>query len=72
MSRAAFRQADVARIIRAAEQEGALIEVDIRTLNFRIIPGGNKAFAIDKDAKPQADLHPDNFVRGVKENWDED
>lgn len=72
MSRAAFRQADVARIIRAAEQEGALIEVDIRTLNFRIIPGAGQRPAVDNRRAGGANSGGDDQVPYGKENWDED
>jgi len=72
MSRGAFRQADVARIIRAAEQEGALIEVDIRTLNFKIIPGGNRHAAVDKNGNRPANPQADDQVPYGKENWDEE
>jgi hypothetical protein len=38
MSRAAFRQADLERILRAAKKVGAVVQVDLRTLEVKILP----------------------------------
>lgn len=57
MSRAAFRQADLERILRAAKKVGAVVQVDLRTLQVTILPSSNDA-TVDG-------LTPDG-----KENWD--
>lgn len=38
MSKAAFRQADLERILRAAKKVGAVVQVDLRTLEVKILP----------------------------------
>lgn len=38
MSHGNFRQADLERIIRAARNEGAAVQVDLRTLVVTVIP----------------------------------
>ncbi|MHC2488133.1 hypothetical protein CN068_07000 [Sinorhizobium meliloti] len=58
MSRAAFRQADLERILRAAKKVRAVVQVDLRTLQVTILPSSNDA-TVDG-------LAPDG-----KENWDE-
>ncbi len=39
MTRASFRQADIERLIRAAEKTGAAVQVDLKTLVVTIYPG---------------------------------
>ena len=42
MTRAAFRQADIERIIRAAKATGAVVQIDLRTLVVTIDPKMDK------------------------------
>ncbi|SCX00786.1 hypothetical protein DSM25558_0177 [Agrobacterium sp. DSM 25558] len=63
MSRASFRQADIERIIRAAEKTGATVQVDLRSFVVTIFPGTGLI------PKPAAPLF--GFPDG-KENWDDD
>jgi len=59
MSRAAFRQADLERILRAAKKVGAVVQVNLRTLEVKILPeAGEVSNAGDG-------LVPDGL-----ENWD--
>ncbi|ASP55444.1 hypothetical protein CDO31_29290 (plasmid) [Sinorhizobium meliloti] len=59
MSRAKFRQADLERILRAAKKVGAVVHVDLRTLEVRILPASNgESSTVDG-------LAPDG-----KEDWD--
>lgn len=51
MTRASFRQADIERIIRAAEKTGAAVQVDLKTLVVTIFPG---VVAIPTPASPLA------------------
>jgi len=62
MSRAAFRQADVERIIRAARRAGAIIKVDIRKLEFTIYPT-----PCPLEVDPTGEEH----VRYGSEDWDD-
>lgn len=51
MSKAAFRQADLERILRAAKKVGAVVQVDLRTLEAKIFPAsGDVSNAIDGPA----------------------
>ncbi|MCC2612640.1 hypothetical protein [Neorhizobium petrolearium] len=60
MTRASFRQADIERIIRAAEKTGATVQVDLRSLVVTIFPGTGLL------PKPAPPLH---FTPDGKENW---
>jgi hypothetical protein len=60
MTRANFRQADLERIIRAAEKTGATVQVDLRSSIVTIFPGTG---LIPKPAPP---LHS---VSDGKDNW---
>ena len=72
MSRAAFRQADMERIFRAAKREGAIVQIDLRSLVVTAIPTAGKAEAVDT-AAPQGGILPSgNLAPDGKENWDED
>lgn len=72
MSSVSFRQADIERIIRAAERTGALVHVDIRSLMMTITPGAGKPAPIDKHPVPGRNIPSDDQVRYGKENWDEE
>ena len=61
MSRAAFRQADLERILRAAKKVGAVVQVDLRTLEVRILP-----------AAPLASSAIDGLAPDGLENWEDD
>lgn len=58
MTRAAFRQADIERILRAAKATGSIVQIDIKTLVCTILPP-----TTEQPAKARA-LAPDG-----KENW---
>lgn len=59
MTRAAFRQADIERIIRAAKATGAVVQIDLRTLIVTIYPNPEK-----EKVDPLTGLAPDG-----PENW---
>lgn len=62
MSRAAFRQAELERIIRAAKRAGAIVQIDLKTLIVTITP-------------LKEPISPDTiagFAPDGKENWDDD
>ncbi|MBB3411284.1 hypothetical protein FHT87_005237 [Rhizobium sp. BK316] len=72
MTRAAFRQADMERIFRAAKSQGMAVTIDIKTLVVTAIPDIHKqkmvdAPSIDPGMVPSGNLAPDG-----KEDWDED
>ncbi|MCL6653539.1 hypothetical protein A6R70_14705 [Agrobacterium rubi] len=72
MTRAAFRQADMERIFRAAKSEGMAVQINIKTLVVTAIPDIHRPRLVDvvsADALnvPSGDLAPDG-----KEDWDED
>lgn len=72
MSRAAFRQADMERIIRAAGRQGAAVQVDIRSLVVTVIPGIHNHDRVDASAEQGRILPSGAFAPDGKENWDED
>ena len=70
MSRSNFRQADIQRLIRAANHEGAVVQVDLRSLVVSITPLPNTT---DSDLHQRFQLLPPyNFAPDGKEKWDED
>lgn len=72
MSRAAFRQADMERVFRAARREGFAVQIDLRSLVVTAIPDIHKAPAIDGTESDGAILPSGNLAPDGKENWDED
>lgn len=73
MTRAAFRQADIERILRAAKATGSIVKIDIRTLECTIYP-------MPAD-EPQRDSSPSPGEPGwaefrakqiARENWDDE
>ncbi|MDX0572125.1 hypothetical protein GOD68_18015 [Sinorhizobium medicae] len=72
MSRAAFRQADMERIFRAARREGFAVQIDIRSLVVTAIPNAAPAEAIDTAPRQGGILTSGEGARYGKENWDED
>lgn len=70
MSKAAFRQADVQRIFRAAKHEGFTVQIDIRSLTMLAIPPASEP--IDKMPAGNGILSPGNLAPDGKENFDED
>lgn len=71
MARGAFRQADVQRIIRAAGKEGALLQVDIRSLVITVIPSEGRGAAESLTDMSGGILPPGALAPDGKENWDE-
>ena len=70
MTRSNFRQADIQRLIRAANHEGAAVQVDLRSLIVSITP-----LPLLPDQQVQQNLKllpPYSFAPDGKENWDED
>lgn len=59
MPRANFRQADLERILRAAKKVGAVVHVDLRTLEVKISQAPGDASSIN-----------DGLVPDAPENWD--
>ncbi|ASW06248.1 hypothetical protein [Rhizobium sp. 11515TR] len=72
MTRAAFRQADIERIIRAADRQGAAVTIDIRSLVVTVIPGFHKGGAVDDASRTAGMLPSGNLAPDGKEEWDED
>lgn len=72
MTRAAFRQADIERIIRAADKQGAAVQIDIRSLVVTVIPGIHRPEHVDAAADKLRILPLGNVAPDGKENWDED
>ncbi len=64
MTRGSFRQADIERLIRAAEKTGAAVQVDLKTYVVTIFPGAGAA------PKPAPPLQLPQVSDG-KENWDD-
>lgn len=72
MTRAAFRQADMERIFRAAKSQGMAVTIDIKTLVVTAIPAIHRPELVDTtDSSPRM-LHTGNGARYGKENWDEE
>lgn len=72
MSRAAFRQADVERLIKAARGQGAALHVDLRSLVVTIIPVIHSPAPIDMTPVGTGTSGAGTYAPDGKENWDED
>lgn len=72
MTRAAFRQADMERIFRAAKSQGMAVQIDIRTLVVTAIPDIHKAEGVDATVGAAGMLPSGNLAPDGKEDWDED
>ncbi|MCB5201655.1 hypothetical protein LH464_04065 [Neorhizobium sp. T786] len=72
MTRAAFRQADMERIFRAAKSQGMAVQIDIKTLVVTAIPDIHKHDGIDHTSAVQPIIRTGNGAPYGKENWDED
>jgi len=67
VTRAAFRQADIERIIRAAKAAGAIVQIDLRTLVVTIHPDRADGIKIPASMAPDGpenwdDLQPEDFT----------
>ena len=72
MTRAAFRQADMERIFRAAKSEGMAVQIDIKTLVVTAFPDIHRPDGVDHAAHTQPIIRAGNGAPYGKENWDED
>jgi hypothetical protein len=72
MTRAAFRQADMERIFRAAKSEGMAVTIDIKTLVVTAIPGIPKPELLDTTTGGGGKVPSGNLAPDGKEDWDED
>lgn len=72
MTRAAFRQADMERIFRAAKSQGMAVTIDIKTLVVTAIPTIHKPTAVDTSETDNPIVRTSNGARYGKENWDEE
>ncbi|KQV43262.1 MULTISPECIES: hypothetical protein [unclassified Rhizobium] len=72
MTRAAFRQADMERIFRAAKSQGMAVSIDIKTLVVTAIPAIHKPDGIDASSEAPGMIRTGNGAPYGKENWDED
>lgn len=72
MTRAAFRQADMERIFRAAKSEGMAVTIDIKTLVVTAIPAIHSPELVDATGDGSRMIQTGNGARFGKENWDEE
>jgi hypothetical protein len=72
LTRAAFRQIEVERIISAAERKGAVVQIDLRTMVINIFPNIHSPAHVDGAPEHVPILPPGNIAQDGKENWDED
>ncbi|WP_421440011.1 hypothetical protein [Agrobacterium tumefaciens] len=72
MTRAAFRQADMERIFRAAKSEGMAVTIDIKTLVVTAFPDIHRTEGVDPAANGKPIIQTGNGAPYGKENWDED
>ncbi len=71
MSKAAFRQADMERIFKAAAKAGAVVQMDMKTLIATVMPLVPEKL-VDSEGNPLGILPSGNFAPDGEENWDED
>jgi hypothetical protein len=71
MTRAAFRQADMERIFRAAKSQGMAVTIDIKTLVVTAIPDIHNPQGVDQAAGKGGKVPSGNLAPDGKEDWDE-
>jgi hypothetical protein len=72
MTRAKFRQADVERLIKAAERQGAALQVDLQSLVVTIVPAIHRPATVDIAPGSVGTSGRGIYAPDGKENWDED
>lgn len=72
MTRAAFRQADMERIFRAAKSQGMAVTIDIKTLVVTAIPDIHNPAGVDQGVAGSGKVPSGNLAPDGKEDWDED
>ena len=71
MTRAAFRQADMERIFRAARREGFAVQIDIRSLVVTAFPDIHKDELVDATAGRPRILSVGNVAPDGEENFED-
>ncbi|MEX2739975.1 hypothetical protein [Rhizobium mongolense] len=71
MTRAAFRQADMERIFRAAKSQGMAVQIDIRSLVVTAIPDIHKVELVDATDGGQRILPVGNLAPDGEENFED-
>ncbi|KRB58862.1 hypothetical protein ASE04_03965 [Rhizobium sp. Root708] len=71
MSRVAFRQSDMERVVKAAGRAKAFVQIDMKTLIVTIIPSDQQK-PVDEEGNPLGILPSGNYAPDGKENWDEE
>ncbi|TAA54556.1 hypothetical protein [Shinella sp. JR1-6] len=72
MKRSVLRQKDAERLIKAAENQGAIVQIDLTTLVATVFPAARGTKPVDFSVKPVGILSQGNLAPDGKENWDED
>lgn len=72
MSRSVLRQKDTERLIKAAENQGAIVQIDMKTLVATVIPAVHRPKTVDLSIIPTGIFSVGNLAPDGKENWDED
>ena len=70
--RSALRQKDIERLIKAAENTGAVVQIDLKTLVATIFPAAKAAKDDKQPIIPAHLLSPGIPIRRGKEHWEED
>jgi hypothetical protein len=68
--RAAFRQVEIERILKAAQKSGGVVEIDLRSMKVFIVPGVFEPGAVSIDDAKHL-LTSAQMTRDGKENWEE-
>lgn len=71
MTRAAFRQADMERIFRAARREGFAVQIDIRSLVVTAFPDIHKEELVDAHGGHPRILSAGNVAPDGEENFED-
>lgn len=71
MTRAAFRQADMERIFRAAKSQGMAVQIDIRSLIVTAIPDIHNQKSVDPVPPKGGILSVGNIAPDGEENFED-
>jgi hypothetical protein len=69
-AKAAFKQVEIERILKAAQKCGGVVEIDLRSMKVFIVPGVFEPGALSLDDAKHL-ITSAQMARDGKENWDD-
>jgi hypothetical protein len=71
MTRVAFKQAELERVVKAAAKAGCIVQMDMKSLIATVIPPTAER-PVDEYGNPLGVLPSANLIQRGKEHWDDE